>query len=92
MEFSPSPDDMRIMAEAIGRALSERNTRHSLDDELLAAAAQAIRREDRRRLLRDIPAEVALGIVAYLVGDDPELEGIARERGWSEADLERDAC
>ncbi len=91
MEFPPSPEDMRIMAEAIGRGLSERGTRYSLDTELLAAATDAIGREDRRRLLQDISVEADPRFFGYLVRGDPELEGIARERGLGGAHLELDA-
>ena len=86
MEFPLSPEDMRSMAEAIGRGLSERNTRYSLDTELLAATTDAIGREDRRRLLRDISAEADSRLFEYLVRGDPELEVIAKERG-GRADL-----
>ena len=91
MDLPPSPEDMRIMTEAIVRGLSERDTRYSLDVELLTAAADAIGREDRRRLLQDISAKADPRFFGYLVRDDPELEGIARERGLAWADLEFDA-
>lgn len=91
MDLPPSPEDMRIMTEAIVRGLSERDTRYSLDVELLTAAADAIGREDRRRLLQDISAKADPRFFGYLVRDDPELEGIARERGLTWADLEFDA-
>ena len=91
IEFPPSPENMRSMAEAIGRGLSERGTRYSLDTELLAAATDAIGREDRRRLLQDISVEADPRFFGYLVRGDPELERIAQKRGRGVADSELDA-
>ena len=73
VEFPLSPEDMRIMAEAIGQGLAEGGTRYSLNTELLAAARDKIAPEDRRRLIRDIPADADPRFFGYLVGGDRNL-------------------
>lgn len=64
---------------------------YSLDTELLAAATDAIDREDRRRLLQVISTEADPRFFSFLGRGDPELEGMARERGSGGTDLELDA-
>ncbi|WP_420461826.1 hypothetical protein [Candidatus Palauibacter sp.] len=66
-------EETSSVGKTIAQLLAESETLYSLDTELVVAARETIRSEDRRRLIRDIPAEADPRFFGYLVGGDRDL-------------------
>ena len=118
LEQRSDADELAAIAHTIGDLLDEREGLYSLNTELLETAVRMIGPEDRRRLIREIPADADLRFFEYLVAGDRDLYAaflsrnapreahlapirvqpvsqhrsdlarLAREHGYSEADLE----
>ncbi|WP_423924313.1 hypothetical protein [Candidatus Palauibacter sp.] len=66
-------EETSSVGQTIAQLLAESETLYSLDTELVVAARETIRSEDRRSLIRDIPADADPGFFGYLVGGDRDL-------------------
>ncbi|WP_420635312.1 hypothetical protein [Candidatus Palauibacter sp.] len=73
-------EETSCVGRTIAQLLAESETLYSLDTELVVAARETIRSEDRRRLIRDIPADADPRFFGYLVGGDRDLYAVLLAR------------